>query len=354
MINQTEKRNPEKIREDPKVKRAIEDTKQNKNNLSASISEKDKPAISSYLIILIITLLGIFVLWKNFLTLDEPYKSLLKHFLNATAIAMVILILLKIIQSIVQNKVEDATTKYNFKRITDLIAGILIFLVFLTLLFANWYATLISFGIISLILGLALQNPLSSFFAWIYILLRKPYEVGDRIKIGSSTGDVIDLGYFDTTLWEFRGDYLSGNHPSGRIIKFANSKIFDDYIYNYSWPLFPYIWNEISFYVSYESDLNFVSETTINVIKKEIGQEMIERVKIYKDILKETAIDELEVKDEPTVSFSADANTWIKVIARFLIIPKESGKVKGIIFRNIIDQLSTEPEKVMFPKTNMR
>jgi small-conductance mechanosensitive channel len=27
--------------------------------------------------------------------------------------------------------------------------------------------------------------------------------VGDRIQIGDATGDVIDVGYLDTTLWEF-------------------------------------------------------------------------------------------------------------------------------------------------------
>ena len=27
-----------------------------------------------------------------------------------------------------------------------------------------------------------------------------------RIRIGDATGDVIDVGYLDTTLWEFGGD----------------------------------------------------------------------------------------------------------------------------------------------------
>jgi small-conductance mechanosensitive channel len=51
-----------------------------------------------------------------------------------------------------------------------------------------------------LILGLALQSPLKSFFAWLYILIRHPYKIGDRIKIGDSTGDVIEVGYLDTRL----------------------------------------------------------------------------------------------------------------------------------------------------------
>ncbi|HET9913733.1 MAG TPA: hypothetical protein VFQ13_17705, partial [Anaerolineales bacterium] len=46
----------------------------------------------------------------------------------------------------------------------------------------------------------------------------------------------------DTTLWEFGGPYLSTQHPSGRIIKFPNSLVLNETVYNYSWPLFPYIW----------------------------------------------------------------------------------------------------------------
>ena len=39
--------------------------------------------------------------------------------------------------------------------------------------------------------------------------VRQPFRVGDRIQIAEATGDVIDVGYLDTTLWEFGGKYLS-------------------------------------------------------------------------------------------------------------------------------------------------
>src|SRR5438552_12323791 len=97
----------------------------------------------------------------------------------------------------------------------------------------------------SVIVGLAVQTPMTSFLGWIYILVRHPYRVGDRIQIEDATGDVIDVSYLDTTLWEFGGKYLSTDHPSGRIIKFPNSKVLNTMVFNYSWPLFPYIWNEI-------------------------------------------------------------------------------------------------------------
>lgn len=80
-------------------------------------------------------------------------------------------------------------------------------------------------GVLSLILGFALQTPITRFIGWIDILVRKPYRVGDRILIAGAAGDVIDVSHLDTTLWEFGGQYLSTDHPSGRIIEFPNSNV---------------------------------------------------------------------------------------------------------------------------------
>ncbi len=274
--------------------------------------------------------------------------------LVGTMLLIIVLAINYLIKSFFLQKLENPTTRYNLNRILDLIATLLIFFLVVSILFVNWYTAVVSLGLLSLILGLALQNPITSFFGWLYVLIRKPYEVGDRIKIGSATGDVIEVGYFDTTLWEFHGDYLSNDHPSGRIIRFANAKVFDEYITNYSWPLFPYIWNEIKFFVSYESDFDFMRETLQKIAREEIGEAMARRVHIYRAILRETPVDELEVKDEPSVIFRPHDNTWIETAVRYLVEPKESGRVKNRLFSQIMAALRAEPAKVMFPKTNMR
>jgi small-conductance mechanosensitive channel len=144
-------------------------------------------------------------------------------------------------------RIEDAVTRFTLQRIQYLVVAVLIAVIAISVIFVNWCAALTALGIGSIIVGLAVQTPMKSFIAWIYILVRRPYQVGDRIKIDDATGDVIDVGYLDTTLWEFGGQYISGDHPSGRIIRFPNEKVLDSIVYNYSWPLFPYIWNEIKF-----------------------------------------------------------------------------------------------------------
>src|SRR5690606_4281389 len=204
----------------------------------------------------------------------------------AVMLISLVLFIIRLLKKIINRRIEDRTTVFNFNRIADLFASLLILGIVLSLLFANWYAAMVSFGIVSLILGFALQNLITSFFGWLYILIRKPYEVGDRIRIGNVYGDIINVSYMDTTLWEFNGDYLSGDHPSGRIIRFTNSKVFSEYVYHYSWPLFPFIWNELSVFITYDSDFNFVSNTIKRTVEIEIGEEMVKRVRRFKKILK--------------------------------------------------------------------
>jgi small-conductance mechanosensitive channel len=81
---------------------------------------------------------------------------------------------------------------------------------------------------------------------------------------------------------------LSTDHPSGRIIKFPNSKVLESTVYNYSWPLFPFIWNEIKFSIAYESDLELVARTMQEVAEEEMGELMAQRVKVFKGLLVQT------------------------------------------------------------------
>ena len=206
----------------------------------------------------------------------------------------------------------------------------------------------------SLVLGFALQTPITSFIGWVYILMHTPYRVGDRIRIGDASGDVIDVGYFDTTLWEFGGEYLSTDHPSGRIIKFPNSNVLNTAVFNYSWPLFPYIWNEVKFNIAYGSDLEFVAKTMEEVVTEEIGEAMSERVQHYRDILARTPVDEIQVNEKPVVIFRVNDNTWLEAIVRYLVDPKRAGPVKTDLIKKMLLRLNKAQDRVMFPSGHAR
>ena len=171
---------------------------------------------------------------------------------------------------------------------------------------------------------------------------RRRYRRCDRRRL--SRHDAVGIG----------GQYISGDHPSGRVIKFPNEKVLDELVYNYSWPLFPYIWNEIKFQIAYQSDLEFVAKTMQKIVEEELGEEMMKRIAVYRDLLARTPVDELEVREHPRVIFRVDEVTWIDAIVRYLIAPREAGSTKSRLIPKLLAALNAAPEKVMFPKGDAR
>lgn len=351
---QIEDKELEEIKKDEKVKRALSENSIAVKKEGADTLKKEAPVLGITAFIFLTCVVLYFLLGWESLPISGTYIPLAQKIVLAVMMISLVLLATRLLKKILNGKIENKIIVFNFNRIADLFAAIFILVIILSLLFANWYAAMVSFGIVSLIFGFALQNLIISFFGWLYILIRKPYEVGDRIRIGNVYGDIINVSYIDTTLWEFNGEYLSGDHPSGRIIRFANSKVFSEFVFNYSWPLFPFIWNELSLFISYDSDFKFTGDTMKLVVEKEIGEEMFSRVKRFKKLLKDTPVDELDVSEYPTVFLKANSNTWIEVIVRYLVEPKNSGRVKKKLFDAVMVELKKNPEKVKFPNTIMQ
>ena len=329
------------------VREALEQTSSQKRRTP---DKGDRFWFVTYLLLLLGCFLLYFLPGSRFLPLARPQVDLAHRVLRGAAIVIVILALSSAISLYGIARVSDRSTRFTLRRIKRLVVVLLVLLVAVSVVFVNWYTALISVGVISVIVGLSVQTPMTSFIGWIYILVRRPYRVGDRIEIGGATGDVIDIGYIDTTLWEFGGKYISGDHPSGRIIKFPNSKVLDSIVYNYSWPLFPYIWNEIRFNVAYESDLQFITATMQRIAQEELGEEMMDRIEQYRRLLARTPVDELEVRRHPRVIFRVSENSWLEAIVRYLVAPREAGPVKTRLIKKLLPALNAAPDKVLFPK----
>jgi len=376
MTTEKEQSEVEQLREQPEVQKALKQTGGAAEKAAAEQQQQSPPVetrqkvwIGTYVIALL-ALGGLYYgLRLNALGVGEQLASvgfveqywwlermrplLMRLTLGAMAVT-VTLAAAKVVDSYVIGRLNDTPTEFNLRRVLRLLVAVVLLLIGLSVLFANWYTAVVSLGLLSLILGFALQTPITSLIGWIYILVRSPYRVGDRIRIGEATGDVIDVGYLDTTLWEFGGQYLSTDHPSGRIIKFPNSDALSNPVYNYSWPLFPYIWNEVKFQVAYDSDFEFIARTMQEVTEAELGESMMENVKIFRELLAHTPVDRLEVRERPAVFFRVSDNTWIEAIVRYLVYPREAGRVKNRLIKTLLERLNAEPERVKFPKSNLR
>lgn len=340
----------EAIKQDEDVKRALKQATPTQKEDAPPAKISDKLVIGSHILLLVG--LGVFhqVMSLRFPALYDRYP-LVQKLIAVVAVTAGCLMVLRLLEVYFISRIPNTVYSYNLKRVARLVVWLVIAFFVLTILFQNWYTAVVSFGLISLILGFALQTPITSFIGWIYILVREPYRVGDRIRIGTAAGDVIDVGYLDTTLWEFGGDYLSSEHPSGRVIKFPNSSVLSTPVYNYTWALFPYIWNEIKFNVAYNADLEWVSATMQEVAEQEVGEAMMKQVRVFRELLAGTPVNQLEVQERPVVLYRVAENSWLEVIVRYLVNPKEAGRVKTRLIKNLLARLNAEPDRVKFPNT---
>jgi len=161
-------------------------------------------------------------------------------------------VLHKLILALVYRRVHDPWSRYRWRKSLTYVfmaAGIVIVG---RMWFAGVQALATFFGLLSAGLAIALKEPVSNLAGWAFIMWRRPFEVGDRVQIGTHAGDVIDLGVFQFTLNEI-GAWVQADQSTGRIIHVPNGKVFTDPVANYN-KGFRYIWNEVPVVVTFESD----------------------------------------------------------------------------------------------------
>ena len=122
----------------------------------------------------------------------------------------------------------------------------------------------VALGILGAGLAFALQEVIGSFAGWLTIITGNPFNIGDRIETGGIKGDVVDIGILRTTIMEI-GNWLDGDHNTGRIVTLSNAFIFKEPLFSYSVHLH-YIWDEIRIPVPYGADWEKAIEIMSNAI----------------------------------------------------------------------------------------
>lgn len=65
----------------------------------------------------------------------------------------------------------------------------------------------------------------------------------------------------------------------------------------------------------------------------EVGETMAKRVRAYRCVLDKTPVDQFDVREEPTVFVRVNDDGWLDAIVRYLVDPKEAGRVKTTLLR---------------------
>jgi len=216
----------------------------------------------------------------------------------------------------------------------------------------QWLGVLFSLGVVGFAVTFALQQPLFSLIGWVYIMVNRPYQVGDRVAIEDSKGDVVEVNFLVTTLWEINGELVSSNQPSGRTITVPNSVVLSAHVTNFTREEFPFVWNEVAVEVAYETDLAFARERMVAIAEDVVGEGMARSVERYRERLAETPV-ELEVQSQPTVNVIQEAS-WVKLRLRYIVHPRRGQRTKNELYERILAEFNGHPDRVKFPVSRNR
>lgn len=200
-------------------------------------------------------------------------------------------------------------------------------------------------GLVTAGLAFALQKVVTSLAGYVVILRGQTFNVGDRITMGGVRGDVIALGFIQTTIMEMGQPpavqsadpamWVRSRQYTGRIVTVSNDKIFDEPVYNYTRD-FPYIWEEISIPIAFTADRDRAEQVLLDAAH----HHSVDVASLCAESLR--AMERryfLKAADVgPRVYWRLTGN-WLELSVRFIVSEHGIREVKDAISRDILKGL---------------
>ena len=102
----------------------------------------------------------------------------------------------------VQRRFEETWVAYRARKVATITATIVGLAIFAWIWIDAFNDVATFLGLLSAGIAIALADVLKNIAGWVYVLSRRPFRVGDRIEIGSTKGDVVDIRLFRFSLME--------------------------------------------------------------------------------------------------------------------------------------------------------
>ena len=168
------------------------------------------------------------------------------------ALILAILVLSHYLKKLPYKFTREGKNLYYFRKLISFTSGLLIAVIVVLNFIGDFGSLTAVLGLAGAGLAIALQDPIVSLVGWFLIVGRFGISVGDRVEINQVKGDVIDIGLLRIAVLEV-GNWVGAEQSTGRVVFFPNSFIFQSHYFNYSTGN-SFIWDEIRFTVTYESD----------------------------------------------------------------------------------------------------
>lgn len=261
-------------------------------------------------------------------TIEELYLYLTL----STAVVLLFFLGVKKIGTFIFRKHLSGRREYVFNQVFKIIVNVVQVLVLLFIWddYIKDLMTLIS--VISAAMTIALRELILNFFCGLYIQMKKPFKVEDRIEIDGIKGDVMSISALDFEVLEVSNKEERGQ-STGVVITFPNSIVFSKPVKNTT-KGFKYIWDEITVKVKMDCDLSSNKQTLYKIVNeldvvKNIPKKMKEQINSINNS------NRIYFNKYDPIIYTKLVDNHVELTIRYLMHPKKSRFVESVIWNKI-------------------
>ncbi|WP_027339289.1 mechanosensitive ion channel family protein [Halonatronum saccharophilum] len=271
----------------------------------------------------------------NYFDFNDPFVQ--KILISVGVVLLTYLIAIWIIR-LINKKIEDYKHRHQARRYTYYLSTLLTIIIIIIIWADQSEAITTYIGFLSAGLALALHQVLLNIAGWLLLILRRPFDLGDRIEWDEIRGDVIDIRVFYTTLLEV-GNWVEGDQSTGRMVTIPNSSIFSDPLFNYT-KGFGSIWNELRFKVTYESDWEKAREIILDIGYQRSKEEVQSAAKKKIDKMSKSYM--IKYGKLTPITYIDIKESGVQITLRYLTSVRQRRMIENNIYEEVLKAFSDE------------
>ena len=271
--------------------------------------------------------------------LQAPYASIILKLLLSLSVLVFTMVINRTLRNVVKARVKDPAHMHTLSmliRNSVFLAGSVV--VLLIWLGAGSNFT-VAMGILGAGIAFASQEVIGSFAGYINIVASSLFRIGDRVRIGQVTGDVLDVSVLRTTVMEI-GEWIQADQYTGRIVTVANRVVFSDPVFNYT-QRWPYLWDEITIPITYDSKWQRAEELMLEHGREYTSHFQAQAQAQLRELANKYPVHEMGV--EPAL-YIVMTDNWIEMTLRYVVEAQKRRMVKAQLHHELLRHFESDAD----------
>ncbi len=211
--------------------------------------------------------------WHN--SIGNEYGRVLRSLLTRVALIFIALLFVFFLSEIWRRAtyryIHEVRRRRQLMLIRRFVTGFLMAVV-IAMGFTSEFSSLATFaGFLTAGIAVALQTVILSVAAYFFLIGKYGVRVGDRITVSGVTGDVIDVGPVRLYLMELSGTGID-LYPTGRVVVFSNSVMFQATPFFKQLPGTAYAWHEVAITLAPDTNYAVAEQKLLDVVNSVYSQ----------------------------------------------------------------------------------